>query len=450
MKELWTVWHRLRESMWFIPGLMLATALILALGLIAIDNRVERDVLLEYSLLFGLGSDGSRGMLTAIASSMLTVAALAFTLTLNAVAQASSQYSPRVIRNYLGDEGNQFVFGYFVSVFAYCLVVLRTIRGGDEDQFIPSIAVFVGLLLALGGVIVLIYFIRHIAVSLQVTNIVAEIADDTRTAIDNIYPEDLGEPVEGTLLVEKVLEKIGERQWIDVAAESSGYVQSIDTEGLGEFARKHKLIMKVDVAVGDFVAQGSEIAYFTAEISDVWNSQIDKEIADEVIDFVTINRHRTIEQDIGFGIRQLVDIALKALSPGVNDTTTAINAIDRLGELIGLLARREIPSNVRTVDEKAYLLTRSPDFEDHVEYAFDEVRISGTGNISVFFRLIDALTHAAGATDTDSRRRVLFHQMELTADFAERTLETEYEKAKFRKHLIKKRGEISDRGSREA
>ena len=165
-------WNWLRESLWFIPGTMLVSALLLALALVAIDLRIERDFLLEYSLLFGLGADGSRGMLTAIASSMLTVAALSFTLTLNAVAQASSQYSPRVIRNFLDDKSNQLVFGYFVSVFAYCLVVLRTIRGGDEDAFIPSIAVFAGLILALGGVMVLIFFIHHIAVSLQLTNIV--------------------------------------------------------------------------------------------------------------------------------------------------------------------------------------------------------------------------------------------------------------------------------------
>lgn len=439
-----TMWHRLRESMWFIPGIMLACALTLALGLIAFDNRIERDPLLEYSMLFGLGSDGSRGMLTAIASSMLTVAALAFTLTLNAVAQASSQYSPRVIRNYLGDQGNQFVFGYFVSVFAYCLVVLRTIRGGDEDRFIPSISVFTGLLLALGGVIVLIYFIHHIAVSLQVTNIVAEIVDDTRAAIDNIYPKDLGEPVENERPIEEVIDEIGDRDWIGVDAGSSGYIQSIDTDGLGDFARKHKLIMKVDVRIGDFVSQGANIADVTAEISNVQNSQIDRAIADEITDFVSINRHRTIEQDIGFGIRQLVDIALKALSPGVNDTTTAINAIDRLGELIGLLARREIPANVRTIDGKAYLLARSPDFEDHVEHAFDEVRISGRGNISVFFRLIDAISHAARATSSDSRRRALFHQIDLTSEYAEQTLETEYEKAKFEKHLKERLREIKD------
>src|SRR5690606_7917292 len=147
----------------------------------------------------------------------------------------SSQYSPRIIRNYLSDTSNQFVFGYFVSVFAYCLVVLRTIRGGDEDSFIPSIAVFTGLLLALGGVIVLIYFIHHIAVSLQVTNIIAEIVKDTRRSIDNIYPTDLGAPIdEESPLSEAASQALDEREWMEIPAKSSGYIQSIDQEGLAE------------------------------------------------------------------------------------------------------------------------------------------------------------------------------------------------------------------------
>jgi uncharacterized membrane protein len=439
MNQIRQILTDVRESLWFVPGVMLALALLLALGLIAVDVRIERDFLIRYSLVFGLGADGSRGMLTAIASSMLTVAALAFTLTLNAVAQSSSQYSPRVIRNYLSDKSNQFVFGYFVSVFAYCLVVLRTIRGGDEDAFIPSIAVFVGLILALGGVIVLIFFIHHIAVSLQVTSVIADIVRVTRGAIDDFYPEDVGEPIEDSPLpTESALRSLEDREWIEAPAENSGYVQTIDSGGLVEFAKERRLIVQIPVGVGDFIAAGAPIAFITAGISDAWNGQICEDVADEINTYFSVDRHRSIDQDVAFGIRQLVDIALKALSPGVNDTTTAINAIDRLGELVAVIGARRIPSNVRTAEEKAILFVTAPSFGDYLEYAFDEIRISGKGNSAVFARLIDALAMVFRAAKDEGRRTLVLRQVDLTVQYADETLETAYERGKFETHLDEK------------
>ena len=132
---------------------MTSTSIGLAVVLVELDRRYDAQLLDAYPRLFGLGADGSRGMLSAIASSMLTVATLAFTLTINAVSQASRQFSPSIFRNFLRDRANQFVLGYFLSVFAFCLIVLRTIRGGDELRFVPAIATLVGLLLALGGII---------------------------------------------------------------------------------------------------------------------------------------------------------------------------------------------------------------------------------------------------------------------------------------------------------
>ena len=438
-------WNRLRESLWFIPGIMLTSALLLALGLVAVDLRIERDFLLEYSLLFGLGADGSRGMLTAIASSMLTVAALSFTLTLNAVAQASSQYSPRVIRNFLDDKSNQLVFGYFVSVFAYCLVVLRTIRGGDEDAFIPSIAVFAGLILALGGVMVLIFFIHHIAVSLQLTNIVAEIVEETRESIDNIYPADLGEPVEeDSELYEEAEKALDGREWIKIHSSSSGYIQSIDQEALADLAKKYKLVAKIPVMVGEFISKGAAIAWTTASASDGSKSGPDEKLESEIEQHFSVNRHQTIRQDIGFGIRQLVDIALKALSTGVNDTKTAVTAIDRLGEVIGQIATRRFPSNVRSANGKAILMVKAPRFEDYVAGAFDEIRASGRGNFAVYLRMIDALAAAIVCARNNGRLRILLRHVELTRQYAAESLETEYEREKVTEYLNMKISEARD------
>ena len=193
MSRLDQLWTEVRASLWFVPGIMIIVSIALALALIEVDSVTKTDWLTSYPRLFGLGADGARGMLTAIASSMLTVAALAFSLTLNAVMQASGQFTPRILRNFMSDRANQFVLGYFVSVFAFCLLVLRTIRGADEIKFVPSFAVMTALLLALGGILVLIFFIHHIAASLQITTILDKITGETKKAVEHIFPEEVGE-----------------------------------------------------------------------------------------------------------------------------------------------------------------------------------------------------------------------------------------------------------------
>ncbi len=437
MSSLWKLWGRVRESLWFIPGLMVAGSFFLALVLIEVDNRVDRELLLNYPRIFGVGAEGSRGMLVAIASSMLTVAALAFSLTLNTVAQASSQYTPRVIRNYLDDRWNQFAFGYFVSAFTYCLLVLRTIRGGD-DSFIPGIAVITGLFLAIGGVGVLIFFIHHIGVSLQVTNIVAQVTEETRKSIDTLYPEHIGEGVDPDVDVD-ALESMDVSEWRPVRSASSGYIQAFDIEAAEEFAKERHLVVRTARELGEFVAEGGDLVQIGG-----FSDEVPQELSVAVNSFFTTNRHRTIEQDAGFGIRQLVDIALKALSPGINDTTTALTCLDRLGEIIGTLASREWPSNIRRLDTKVLVITNAPSFRDYVGQAFDEIRVNSEGNSEAMSRLIEVIARAAGHTKSDDRRRVLFQHFELTLELADVTLRTEHEKRKVRERAAQIRGGLID------
>ena len=249
----------LRASLWFVPGVMIVASIALALALIEVDSSVKRDWLIKYPRLFGLGADGSRGMLTAIASSMLTVAALAFSLTLSAVSQASGQFTPRIFRNFMRDRANQFVLGYFVSVFAFCLIVLRTIRGGDELTFVPSIAVMVGLVLAVGGVLVLIFFIHHIADSLQITTILDNITDETKAAVEKLFPQEMGEAAtveeqNETWRAEDV------KNWEKIPAPETGYVQSTDTDALLDFAAENNLLIRMRRGIGQFVASGATLA----------------------------------------------------------------------------------------------------------------------------------------------------------------------------------------------
>lgn len=433
MQKLRNFWFALRSSLWFVPGLMIAVTIALALFLIDLETQVKREWLLNYPRLFGLGADGSRGMLTAIASSMLTVAALAFSLTLTALTQASGQYSPRILRNFMRDRINQFILGYFVSVFAYCLIVLRTIRGAEELTFVPSLAVLGGLTLAIGGIIVLIYFIHHIASSLQVSKIIDNIVNETKDAIKKLFPKELGKPAEKT---EKEIAQLLDRykRWHEIRAQTSGYIQYVDTDELVEWAKKNDLIVKMECGIGTFIGEGGTLISLTGNENN-FETKITDEAANELNKLFNVARYRTIEQDIGFGIRQIVDIALKALSPGINDTTTAITCIDFLGVIVSCIARKDLPEKIRVEDGKLCVFVKASSFRDYVETAFDQIRISGKANQAVFERMISALSFIYNSTEMESRRSVVRDQINLIKNYAEQTLETDYEKGKVAERL---------------
>lgn len=418
--------------MWFIPGLMITVSIAVALALIEIDSSVKREWLIRFPRLFGLGADGSRGMLTAIASSMLTVATLAFTLTLNAMMQASGQFTPRIFRNFMSDRANQFVLGYFVSVFAFCLLVLRVIRGGDEIKFVPSIAVMTGLLLAIGGVVVLIFFIHHIADSLQITTIIGDIVHDTVEAVERLFPEEMGRAAKSDERAD-VWHAGADQIWLKIPALKSGYVQSVDTDEALEFAGENGLVLRMEIGIGQFAGRGGALLALThdGEIEDVDLVDYEKQVK-RLNGIFSIDNRRTIEQDIGFGIRQIVDIALKALSPGVNDTTTAITCIDFLGVIVGEIARREFPPKVRTGKNGGRVIVATPDFGEYLETAFDQIRISGKANFAIYERLLQTIAFVAECTHDGFRHNALLKQIDLTEEFASRTLETEYEKEKVR------------------
>ncbi|GAB3768560.1 DUF2254 domain-containing protein [Spirosoma horti] len=420
-------WQQLKESLWFVPGMMVLSSFGLAYGLVEFDVHTSWQGQKRLPLLFGTGADGARGMLSAISSSMLTVAALAFSLTLATITQVSSQYSPRVLRNFMRDRINQVVMGYFVSVFAYCLIVLGTIRGTDEIKFVPATAVLVGLMLALGGVAALIFFIHHIAESLQTGTIVQHIFHETSKAIENLFPDRFGEPIDDPKKAEAALHYADEQTgWHPVQTSQSGYLQRINTNGLLKWAIQNHVVLRIEKEMGAFVGEGTVLFSVRSGMERPDPSEADW--PDDLMTFVSIGRHRNVEQDVAFGIQQLVDIALKALSPGINDTTTAIMAVDYLGAVGERLARREFPSRLRSDGKHLRVLLRSSSFEDYVRLAFDLPRINAKGNHAVLRRLLRALALVNDAACSPDRRPILSEQASLLISYAEQTLSSDYEK----------------------
>lgn len=390
------LWNKLRASFWFTPALIVIGSMAMAVALVEVDAWQSVELARWSPRLFGAGADGSRAMLSAIATSMVTVAGVVFSITIVSLSLTSTQYSPRVLRNFMRDAPTQVVLGVFVGIFAYCLVVLRTIRGGDEGAFIPSLSVLAGMGYAFVGIAVLIYFIHHVARSIQASSILARIAEETAAAIDHLFPEQLASsPAEqgGPVIVPE--------EWQEVRAARSGYLGSVDAAALLALSRECGRVLRVEHPVGAFVAEGAVV------VAAAGRDPLGRHEAERLSACVVLGSQRTVEQDAAFGLQQLVDVALRALSPGINDPTTACMCIDRLGALLGRLGRRSMPSPERFEHGQLRVIAPAPDFGRLLADAFDPVVRHSRGDLQVLRSVLDALATVIDSVDAPARRHAL-------------------------------------------
>lgn len=405
MTKLRAGWIALQQSLWFVPTLLVSIAVLAALGLVELQTLVDVDFSRRWPRLLGAGAEGARGMLGAIATSMVTVAGVVFSITIVALSLATSQYSPRVLRNFMSDRPTQFVLGAFVAVFAYCLVVMRTIRGADEGAFVPSLAVLGGVALAFVAVGMLIYFIHHLALSIQVTTIVMRIVDDTTTSIDRLFPDHLTSHGSCTSRASPA-PRATCCSWSPVRAPRTGYITGADVESLGAWAHKHDRIVYLARGVGTFVAEGETLLRVGPAGGTV------KLDAARLRGMVTIRSERDVHQDPSYGIQQLVDIALKALSPSVHDPTTASTCIDHLGVLVVRLADRSIGDGQHYCKGRLRVIEPTPDFASIVQLAFGTVTHHAGTHTEVYQRIVEALARIASGTRLEERRQVLVRQLD--------------------------------------
>jgi uncharacterized membrane protein len=407
MNRLQARWLALRTSLWFVPALMVLVAVGLALLLVGLEPTMQRDLADRWPRLFGAGAEGSRGVLTAIATSMATVAGVVFSVTIVALAQASSQYSPRVLRNFMSDRPTQVTLGAFVAVFAYCLVVLRTIRA--DDGFVPSIAVLGGVVMAFIGLGLLIFFIHHLATEIQASSIIERIADDTREAIDRLFPSEVGDEASPDDDAAGEVPPSGPGR---VRADRSGYVLAIEAQRLLEVAARHDLVIRVLPRVGDFVSEDQPLlAFDTAALPRGLDPASLREC-------VSLGPERDVHQDAPHGLQQLVDVGLRALSPSLHDPTTALACIDRLGALLLRLTGRRIESPFRERDSRLRLIAVGPRYDELVEIALGELTHHAGAHAAVHRRLAGVVGQVLEATHDPGRcaalqRRVAAHRARL-------------------------------------
>lgn len=334
---------RVRSSFWFIPVVMAVGALALAYATISLDAPLTNWLERTWGWTFQGGAEGAGNVLGTVAGSMITIAGVVFSMTLVALSLTSSQLGPRMLRNFMRDTSTQVVLGTFVATFLYCLLVLRTIRRAEEVLFVPHLSVSLGVVLAVVSIGVLIYFIHHVSVSIQANEVVAGVSRELIEGIDRLFPEDVGqgapripiEPPDASFL------EAFEREARPVAAAGDGYLQFIDTDVLLELAKEEDVVLRLERGPGHYIVADRPLVL-------VWpGDQVNDKLTARVRSAFALGNQRTPRQDIEFAVSQLVEIAVRALSPGLNDPFTAIACVDHLGSALSRLAQREMPSPYR-------------------------------------------------------------------------------------------------------
>jgi uncharacterized membrane protein len=378
-------WERVRGSLWFLPGLMALGAAGMAALTVWFDGRVPAEWVRGLGWVYNGGAEGASAVLGTVASSMMTITGLVFSLTLVALSQASTQFGPRLLRNFMRDTANQMVLGTFVATFLYCLLVLRTIRRADERLFVPHLSVTLGVAFALVSLGVLIYFIHHVAVSIQADEIIARVSGELERGIERMYPVKIGEGEEAGAMERPRGEGKG------ILSEEEGYVELIDGEALMQAAEAGEVVIEVGKRPGHYVSKGTVLARgWPAE-------RVGEKVCAGVRGAYAVGASRSPAQDVEFTLLQLVEVAVRALSPGINDPFTAMTCVDRLGSALAGLAGRERPEAYRRGEGgKLRVIAEATRFERLLAAGFDQIRQASRGNVAVTLRVLEALEVVAG------------------------------------------------------
>ncbi|XKH02141.1 DUF2254 domain-containing protein [Marinobacter nauticus] len=413
------LWNRVRSGFWFIPTLMAGLAVVLAIVSVTLDEPVTEWLVRNLGWTFTGGAEGASAVLGIVAGSMITIAGVVFSMTLVALSLASSQLGPRLLSSFMRDTTTQVVLGTFIATFLYCLVVLRMIRRGEEFGFVPHLSVTLGVLLAAASVGVFIYFIHHVSVSIQANEVVAKTGEELIEGVNRLFPEQTGQGAPQVPAEPPDTEFFAafEQEARPVGAKGDGYLQFIDEEALLALAIDEDLIVRLEHRPGDYVVASCPLAR-------IWPaSRVTDRLTDRVHALFVLGHQRTADQDIEFSVNQLVEIAVRALSTGVNDPFTAITCVDHLGSAMCRLASRDMPSPYRH-DRQNQLRVIAPNytFPKILDAAFHQIRQHSRASTAVTLRLLETIAVVAGFAHRPEDRAALLRHAAMIARGARKEL----------------------------
>ena len=397
----------LGEAFWLLPALMVVAGILLAVAMVELDRSgTVPQWLIDSPFLYNGGGTGARTLLGAVASSTIGVAGTVFSITIAALSLAAGQMGPRLLRNFVRDRGNQFTLGAFLGTFSYALMVLRSVRTQDEGAFVPHAALTTAILFAFLCVGTLVFFVGHMVGRINVDTVIEEVSAEVRRAIERLTATEAPPTGEVARLTEAATVIVDDRH---------GYLRELDRDQLADWAARAGTTVRLLVRPGDYVFPGAPIALIEPPVGG----------AEHAIRRATaLDGQRVSRGDLEFPVRQLVEIAVRALSPGINDPHTAIAVLDRLGAALCEIAPRYLPTGVTLRDDRAALVTPAIDYDGLTDAMFLQIRQNADGTASVLTRMLEVLTAVAGCERAPARLAALRHHADLILSDGTRSLDT--------------------------
>jgi uncharacterized membrane protein len=397
----------LGDTFWLLPGAAVIVGIIAGVGLVAVDRSgVVPQWLIDSPWLYNGGATGARTLLGAVASSTIGVAGTVFSITIAALSLAAGQMGPRLLRNFTRDRGNQLTLGTFLGTFSYSLMVLRSVRTQSEGLFVPHLSLSISILLAFVCVGTLVFFVGHMAGRINVDTVVDLVSGDVRNAIKTL------------MLAEAQPQPPPAAFWhgaTPVIDSRRGYLQQLDEARLADWAADHDTAIRLLVRPGDFVFPGAAIAALTKPVEGA---------GDAIRANAALGGQRASSSDLEFAIRQLVEVAVRALSPGINDPHTAMSVLDRLGASLCDAVPLHLATGVTLRRGKPALVRPGIDYDGLVDAMFHMIRQNAAGSAAVLIRMLEVLVSVAGCERDPARLAVLQRHADLIQGDAERDIST--------------------------
>lgn len=399
--HLQKLWDSLRSTYWFMPLLMSFSAVVVWLGTRLLDNALTQAGRLPLPWLYNDDFNSIRTLLLTIIATMIGVIGVVFSIVMVPLTLAASQFGPRLLRNFLRDTYTQVTLGLFTATITFCLLVLLQLRTEDMEA-LPQVSINVALLLGLASFGVLIYFISHVATSIQAPVLASEVSDELHAAIEREFPHAIPAVPNASPVAEEAVPP-GAPDKI-ILAEKSGYVQVRDDNSLLTLAQKENMVIQLLREPGDFMVAGTPLVRIWCAVP------LKKEVAASINEAFIVGAQRTLVQDVTFGINELVEMAVRALSPAINDPFTAMTCLDWLGTALCRLCTRALPQSTQyDSTHMVRLITNPVTFTQLTDAAFNQIREYGRTSTAVLVRLLETIIVVAQCACTEGQRRALLH-----------------------------------------
>lgn len=420
--RLLSVWDTIWSSYWFVPAGMTLLMIVTAVGLPLLDAQFEEEWLREFFWL-EITPRSAQTILSTIATASVSIVGVVFSLTILTLSIASSQMGPRLIRTFMAEPFTHFALGLYSSTAVYCLILLSVVKDVDSSAFVPHLSVLFALAAAIFGLGFLVFFINRVAQLIQAPNIVDAVAHDLDQAIDRLFP-----------IHRNDRDQDDHKSWEAPTGDpglvrtlSEGYLQGIQLDSLTSYASREDLTIKLLHRPGQYLARDACIA-------EVWPQEHADDALRRFLDEVCVfGNRRTPRQDLECAISELSELAVRSLSPGINDPFTATNCVDRLGGALGRLAERHIPSPCRYDDEDVLrVIVRQQTFSSALNAAFDQIRQYGSDCVAILIRLLESLHTVASRTRCREDREAIRRQAEMILGAMERHIDENNDQADIR------------------